>query len=80
MQNKAIRSITNSQYNESAIPLYKQLNILPLKHQYEQQLGKLMYILSLHIQNIFPLNTYTRHVNNPHFQRFKAVICSILLY
>jgi hypothetical protein len=44
MQNKAIRSITNSKYNESALPLYKQLKILPIKHLYEQQLGKLMYM------------------------------------
>lgn len=77
MQNKAIRSITNSKYNASALPLYKQLKILPLKHLYEQQLGKLMYmhskhILPLHIQKLFtPNNTIhthgTRHANDPHF-------------
>ena len=77
-----MRSITNSKYNESALPLYKHLKILHLKHLYEQQLGKLMYmhskhILPLHIQNLFTPNNVihfhdTRHANDPHFQHFAS--------
>lgn len=82
MQNKAIRTTTNSKYNESALPLYKQLKILPLKHLYEQQLGVLMYmysknILPLHIQKLFSPNNIihthnTRHANDPHFQQYSS--------
>ena len=43
LQKKAIRSITNSTYNEHTAPLYKQLMIPILNDIYKIQLGKLIY-------------------------------------
>lgn len=43
LQNKALRAITLSDYNSSADPLFKQLNIPKLQDLFYIQLGKIMY-------------------------------------
>ena len=43
LQKKAIRIITNSQYNAPSSPLFKQERILPLEKLHQAELQKLMY-------------------------------------
>ena len=45
-QNKAVRKIVNAKYNDSARPIYKALNLLPLDKLYLYELGKFMFNLS----------------------------------
>ena len=76
LQNKAIRSITNSKYNESTEPVYKQLGILPLPKLYQLEAAKFMFLnykrdLPLPLLSIFTPNIDihqhgTRHRNDPH--------------
>ena len=51
LQNKSIRSITKSKYNESTGPIYKKLGILPLSKLYQLEAAKLMFLN--HKKNIF---------------------------
>ena len=39
-QNKTVRKITNSKYNESASPIYNKLGILTLENVYKLELCK----------------------------------------
>jgi len=76
LQNKAIRSITNSKYNESTEPVYKQLGILPLPKLYQLEAAKFMFLnykrdlpsplLSIFTSNIDIHQHGTRHRNDPH--------------
>ena len=43
LQNKAIRAIANAKFKQRLLPLYHQLDILPLKQIYALQLGKFMH-------------------------------------
>lgn len=43
IQKKAIRTITNSNYNEHTAPLFKDLNLLRLNDLYKLNVGKFMY-------------------------------------
>ena len=76
LQNKSIRSITNSKYNDSSGPIYKNLSILPLPGLYEFETVKFMYLnqrneLPLPLQTLFTTNANihghnTRHRHDPH--------------
>ena len=78
LQNKSIRSITNSKYNDSSGPIYKNLSILPLTGLlvYELETVKCMYLnhrneLPLPLQALFTTNANihghnTRHRHDPH--------------
>ena len=76
LQNKSIRSITNSKYNYSSGPIYKNLSILPLTGLYEFETVKFMYLnqrneLPLPLQTLFTTNANihghnTRHRHDPH--------------
>ena len=76
LQNKSIRSITNSKYNDSSGPIYKNLSILPLTGLYEFETVKFMYLnqrneLPLPLQTLFTTNANihgpnTRHRHDPH--------------
>ena len=76
LQNKSIRSITNSKYNDSSGPIYKNLSILPLTGLYELETVKFMYLnqsneLPLPLQTLFTTNANihghnTRHRHDPH--------------
>ena len=62
MQNKAIRVIQNIKYNSSEKSIYQKLQVLPIYHLYQQQLGKFMFMrknstLPPHIPKIFTNNT-----------------------
>ena len=43
LQNKAIRAIASAKFKQRLLPLYHQLDILPLKQIYALQLGKFMH-------------------------------------
>jgi hypothetical protein len=76
MQNKAIRSITLSKYNASAIPIFKTLGILPVDEIFNLQLSTLMYMNVAHMlpsplmdfctPNINVHDHNTRHRLDPH--------------
>ena len=60
-QKKAIRSITNSKYNEHTSPLFKSLNILKVQDMHEIELAKLAF---MHQNNSLPrplLNIYNQN-------------------
>ena len=90
LQNKAIRVLTNTKYNESALPLYKLTKILPLNDIYQFQLALCMYQLnnkqlSRPLQALFTINidihSYnTRHHLDPHItkRRTQMIIKSFL--
>ena len=75
-QNKYIRNITNSKYNDSAGPIYNKHGILPLQKLYELEMSKFMYLhnkglLPPPLMTLFMPNTNihqhnTRHRNDPH--------------
>ena len=46
LQNKAIRIMNNSKYNESASPIYRKLNIMTFDNMYKLESGKFMYMNS----------------------------------
>ena len=58
-QNKTLRNISNSKYNDSAKPIYNKLKILTLEELYKIELCKLMYDYSTN--NLPPplINIYT---------------------
>ncbi len=60
-QNKAMRIISGSNYSSSSAPLYKDMNILPLKDLYKLHLGKLIY---LHRNEQLPKPLQTKCVTN----------------
>jgi len=76
-QNKAIRAITHSEYNESVNNKYKQLDILQLNDMYTLQLAKFMFQYSKNqlpkpLMELFTPNSdihkhNTRHNRDPHF-------------
>jgi len=76
MQNKAIRTITNANYNDPVKPLFKSINIPPLDILHKIQLAKLMYqhsknllpsrIMALYTPNVETHNHNTRHKLDPH--------------
>ena len=78
LQNKSVRSVTNSKYNDSSWPIYKKLKVLPLSKLHQMETAKLMYLnqkreLPLPLLSIFTTNQnihqhYTRHHNDPHIQ------------
>ena len=75
-QNKTVRKITNSKYNESASPIYSKLGILTLENVYKLDLCKLMYsnynktlpkpIQALYTPNINIHSHNTRQQNDMH--------------
>ena len=79
LQNKAIRIITQSKYNDSASPLYKSLNIPKIQDIHHIQIIKFMYRIKNNTQpqalsNQFLPNTLvhthqTRHRNDFHIHR-----------
>jgi len=58
-QNKTIRNINNSKYNESAKPIYSKLRILTLDEIYKIELCKFMYGSSTHTLPLPLLSLYT---------------------
>jgi len=45
LQNKAVKTITGTNWNGSANPSYKSLNILKLNEIYKLEVGKVMYLI-----------------------------------
>ena len=76
MQNKAIRIVNGSKYNDSVAPIYRSLNILPLYDLHYLQLCKFMFLnsrgelpgklLSLFSPNTTMHSYITRHSEDPH--------------
>jgi len=79
LQNKAVRNITNSKYNEHVPPLYKSLKISPIEKLYKIHLAKFMYQhhnkqLPQPLQALYAPNTdthqhNTRYRHHPHIVR-----------
>jgi hypothetical protein len=46
LQNKSIRILNHSNYNESALPIYSKLNILKFENLFKLELCKFMYVIS----------------------------------
>ncbi len=79
LQNKAIRAISNSKYNDPVIPLYIKLKITPIEELYKIHLAKFMYqhqhqllpkpLLSLYHPNTDTHQHNTRHRQDPHITR-----------
>ena len=68
LQNKAIRSLTNSKYNHPTTPLYKATKITPLNELYKIHLAKIMYqhknkLLPKPLQALYTPNTDTHQHN-----------------
>ena len=90
IQNKAVRIITNSQYNTLAVPLYKQLNILTLDDMHKMQIGKFMYELSQNnlprkLIDLFTPNCQThehntRQKNEPHVKSWATLLREMVSY
>ena len=60
-QNKTVRNINNSRYNESAQPIYKKLSILTLEQLYNIELCKFMYDYNTHNLPTPLLSLYTHN-------------------
>ncbi len=81
-QNKAIRAITYSRYNESVNNKYKQLGILQLNDMYTLQIAKYMFqysknqlpkpLMQLFTPNYNIHNHNTRHSRDPHFRTYNT--------
>ena len=75
-QNKSVRAITLSKYNETVRPIFKTLHILPVDSLYQLHISKFMYqftkknlpkpLLNLFTQNIDIHSHNTRHKMDPH--------------
>jgi len=75
-QNKTVRNLNNSKYNESAKPIYSKLNILTLDDIYKIELCKFMYghitrslptpLLSIYTPNTDIHTHNTRHSKDVH--------------
>ena len=65
LQKKAIRAISHSGYNEHSSPIFKDLNILKLKDQYDYQLASLLWDLD-HDTLPASLVTYFSKINKTH--------------
>jgi hypothetical protein len=86
LQNKSIRSITKSKYNESTGPIYKKLGILPLSKLYQLEAAKFMFLnhkedlpsplLSIFTPNIDIHQYGTRHRNDPHINARRTHLSS----
>ena len=86
MQKKAIRIITNANYNSHSDPLFKKTNILKLDNLYELSVSKYMYALNngtlpINLANAFSQNRdihryNTRNQLNPHIQSRRTNIAS----
>ena len=84
LQNKSVRAITNSTYNESAGPLYKQTNIMAFDDLYKSQLIQFMYAhkhkqLPLPLMKLYSTNRethqhFTRHHQDPHI--ISRILCN----
>lgn len=61
LQKKALRTITNSEYNAPSAPLFKNELILPLDNMYSLELQKLMYKIN---RNLLPTSTPTAFTTN----------------
>ena len=76
LQKKAIRTVTNSMYNDHTGPLFKKLNILTFRDMFNIQIEKFMYQyfhnnLPISLNGIFQRNREvhehdTRHRHDPH--------------
>ena len=86
VQKKAIRTITNDNYNSHSDPLFKKTHILKLDNLYELSVSKYMYalisgILPINLANDFSQNRNvprynTRNQLNPHIQSRRTNIAS----
>ena len=86
VQKKAIRIITNANYNSHSDPLFKKTNILKLDNLYELSVSKYMYALNngtlpINLANAFSQNRdihryNTRNQLNPHIQSRRTNIAS----
>ena len=86
MQNKAIRTITNSNYNEHTGPLFKKLHILTFTDMFNLQIKKFMYKffcndLPSGLTDIFQRNSdihehNTRHRHDPHTATRRTALSS----
>jgi len=86
LQNKALRNITKSNYNDSVLPLYEATKITPLHKLYKIHLAKLMYqhknnLLPKPLQALYTPNTEThehntRHRHDPHIIRHRTHLVS----
>ena len=84
IQKKAIRILTNANYNAHTDPIFKELNILKLKDMYSLSACKLMYqhihnMLPTPLQNMFTLNRNIHNYNtrirdNPHFEKHRTTL------
>jgi hypothetical protein len=76
LQNKSIRILNHSNYNESALPIYSKLNILKFENLFKLELCKFMYVISSNeiptpLTAFYNCNRdihthYTRHSNDIH--------------
>jgi len=86
LQNKALRNITKSNYNDSVLPLYEATQITPQHKLYKIHLAKLMYqhknnLLPKPLQALYTPNTEThehntRHRHDPHIIRHRTHLVS----
>jgi len=86
LQNKSVRKINKSKYNDSAAPIYASLNIPNIQTIYEVELSKLMYqhvhsTLPSPLQQLFTFNSHTydyntRHKNDPHITQRRTELVS----
>ena len=86
VQKKAIKIITNTNYNSHSDPLFKKTNILKLDNPYERSVSKYMFALNngtlpINLANAFfqnrDIHRYnTRNKLNPHIQSRRTNIAS----
>lgn len=86
MQKKALRLITNSQYNTHTDPLFKAQNILKVKDLHDVQVNKFMYqyqnnslpetLSNLFTNNHIIHNHATRHSNDPHIMHRRTTLAA----
>ena len=75
LQNKAVKIVTKTKWNSSAIPLYTNLTVLKLNKLYQYEVGKLIYN-SYHKQYPYNLN---QHFTKSNVRHSRPTRCSTSL-